>query len=268
MRRNPAAAVAQVPMPARKTQTTAAAADTQMALDVAAEVITTEATAITAKPVTTMATLPAMDAPAVNANEPAISYKTDFSDKSSWHASTDGGKSKATIGTDAVGGSPIDLALQISKATWGDGYDQRLRLAFMEPNGQLAELNLNAVNRTQAGELYVTSPVRSLVGGLLAISESEDDILAFCDGARFRVRPGKGKGLFVEVDVASQGQWVAMASPAATNQVAKDPAGLHAQLVLIKKRFRAAGTMLTASAVTGEIAGYDSDLRMLESAAD
>ena len=259
-------------MPARKTQTKATATEKQTSLVIEVDATTaetTEASAIAAVPtVTTLATLPDLAAPAVNANEPAISYKTDFSDKTSWHGSTDGGKSKASIGTNAVGGSPIDLALQISKASWGDGYDQRLRLAFMEPNGRLAELNLNAVNRTQAGELYVTSPVRSLVGGLLAISESEDDILAFCDGARFRVRPGKGKGLFVEVDIASKGQWIAMASPAATNQVAKDPAGLHAQLVLIKQRFRGAGTMLTSSAVTGEIAGYDSDLRMLESAAD
>ena len=255
-------------MPARKTQTTTTATEEQTSLGIEVDATTTEATAITAKPATTLATLPDLAAPAVNANEPAISYKTDFSDKTSWHASTDGGKSKATTGTDAVGGSPIDLALQISKASWGEGYDQRLRLAFMEPSGRLAELNLNAVNRTQAGDLYVTSPVRSLVGGLLAISESEDDILAFCDGARFSVRPGKGKGLFVQVDIASKGQWVAMANPAATNQVAKDPAGLHAQLVLIKQRFRGAGTMLTSSAVTGEIAGYDSELRMLQSAAD
>jgi hypothetical protein len=255
-------------MPARKTKT-APAADTQMALDVVAETVSnTEATAIEPRPANTLATLPALDAPVVNTNEPAISYKIDFSDKSQWFASSDGGKTKSGCGSNAIAGCPIDLALQISKATWSDGYDQRLRLAFMQADGQLAEINLNAINRTQAGELYVTSPARSLVGGLLAISESDDDILAFCDGARFRVRPGRGKGVFVEVDIASNGQWIAMASPAATNQVAKDPAGLHAQLTLIKKRFRGAGTLLTAAAVTGEIAGYDSDLRLLESACE
>lgn len=249
----------------RKTKA-AQATEEQTTLDVAA--VTTEATAITARAMTTMAALPAADAPAISTSEPAISYKIDFSHRTAWHASTDGGKTKTSTEQAAVCGCPIDLALQISKASWGDGFDQRLRLAFMQPDGQLAELNLNAVNTTQAGEAYVTSPARSLVGGLLAISESEDDCLAFCEGARFRLRPGRGKGLFIEVDIASNGQWVAMASPAATNQVAKDPAGLHAQLTLIKKRFRAAGTMLTAAAVTGEIAGYDADLRLLDAACE
>jgi hypothetical protein len=223
-----------------------------------------EATAITSAVIS----LPSLDAPAVNTSEPLVSYKTDFNCKTEWSASRDGGKSKQLIGSDAVGGCPVDLVLQISKASWGEGYDQRLRLAFVSPDGELSELNLNAVNRTKDGTAYVTSPVRSLVGGLLAISDSDDDILAFVDGARFRIRPGRGKGLFVEVDIASKGQWIAMASPSATNQVAKDPAGLHAQLAEIKRRFRAAGTMLTGAAVTGDIAGYDSDLRMLASAAD
>jgi hypothetical protein len=212
--------------------------------------------------------LPALDAPAINTNEPAISYKVDFSDRTQWFASSDGGKTKAGTGSPVLAGAPIDLALQISKASWGDGFDQRLRLAFMEQEGRMAELNINAVNRTKDGDLYVTSPARSLVGGLLAVSESADDICAFCDYARFRLTPGRGRGVFIELDIACNGNWIALCSPSNTNRVAKDPAGFHAQLAQIKARFRGAGLLLTSAAVTGEIEDYDSDLRLLASAAD
>jgi hypothetical protein len=241
----------------------------QTALDIEATSITTEVIT-TPEPAaaTNVVLLPDLHAPAVNTSEPAVSYKIDFSDKAQWFASRDGGKSKAGTGSAAVAGAPIDLSLQISKASWGDGYDQRLRLAFMEQEGVMAELNVNAVNRTASGELYVTSPARSLMGGLLAISESEDDMLAMCDYARFSIKPGKGRGVFIELDIAVNGRWIATCSPSNTNRVAKEPAGLHSQLTLIKQRFRGAGCLLTSAAITGEIEGYDSDLRLLASAAD
>jgi hypothetical protein len=210
--------------------------------------------------------IPALDAPAINSSEPAVSYKIDFSDRNQWFASLDNGKTKTNTGNSLLAGASIDLALQISKASWGEGFDQRLRLAFMEQDGRMAELNINAVNRTAAGDLYVTSPARSLVGGLLAISESVDDIIAFCEYARFRLKPGKGRGVFIEVDIAVNGNWIAICSPANTNRVAKEPIGLHAQLAQIKARFRGAGMLLTSAAVTGEIEDYDKDLRHLASA--
>lgn len=260
-------------MPVRKNKAAEAADQVALDIDIAAvtsEVLATPQQAIPEPATATgnMVQLPDLHAPAVNTSEPAVSYKIDFSDKAQWFASRDGGKTKTGTGSAVVAGAPIDLSLQISKAGWGDGYDQRLRLAFMEPEGVMAELNVNAVNRTASGQLYVTSPARSLVGGLLAISESDDDILALCDYARFTIKPGKGRGVFIELDIACNGQWIAACSPASTNRVAKEPAGLHSQLSLIKQRFRAAGCLLTSAAVTGEIDGYDSELRLLASAAD
>lgn len=244
------------------------ATETQTVLDITAEttnteVLTPDTDSGELETSSTQALLPDLHAPAVNTSEPAVSYKIDFSDKSQWFASRDGGKTKTGTGSAVVAGAPIDLLLSISKAGWGDGYDQRLRLAFMEQEGQMAELNINAINRTAAGELYVTSPARSLVGGLLAISESEDDILALCDYARFTVKPGKGRGVFIELDIAVGSQWVACCSAANTNRIAKDPTGLHAQLTQIKARFRGAGCLLTSAAISGEIEGYDADLRRL-----
>jgi hypothetical protein len=253
-------------MAIRKTKTT----DNQTALAIDVAAVTSEVITTTPEPaaVTNMVLLPDLHAPALNPSEPAVSYKLDFSDRTQWFASRDGGKTKAGIGSAVVAGAPVDLSLQISKAAWGDGYDQRLRLVFMEQEGVMAELNVNAVNRTKDGSLYVTSPARSLVGGLLSISESEDDILALCDYARFTIKPGSGRGLFIELDIAVNGRWIAACSPANTNRVAKEPAGLHAQLSQIKQRFRGAGCLLTGSAITGEIEGYDSDLRLLASAND
>lgn len=196
--------------------------------------------------------LPPLDAPALNASEPARSYKVDFSDKSQWFASEDGGLTKAATGSAAVCGTVVDLVLQVSRAEYRDGSDYRLRLAFYEDGGMLSELNLNAINVDRDGNPYVTSPARSLCGALLAISEAEEDMMAFCEGARFSLRPGRGKGVFVEADLAYQGQWIGMASPSNTNRIAKDLDGFLAQFSLIKSRFRGAGLLLTSAALSGD----------------
>lgn len=260
---------------ATKTTKPAAAAEEQTALPIEVEATAVEATAVVEQPAelqttaadSTVIVMPDPAAPAINAGEPDVSFKIDFSDRTQWYASDDGGKSKHGIGDAYICGSPLDLALQLSKASWGDGYDQRLRLAFQLPDGQgIGELNINAINRMKDGTPYVTSPARSLVGGLLAISEAAEDMESFCAMTRFSIRPGRGKGVFIDVDIACNGRWVAMASAGRTNQIAKDPAGFHNQLALIKSRFRGESLLLTAGAVVGDIAGYDSDLRLLESA--
>lgn len=211
--------------------------------------------------------LPDPDAPAINASEPEVSFKIDFSDKSQWFASEDGGATKECTDSPTLIGSPIDLALQLSKASWGDGYDQRLRLALTieDENGEpyIGEINLNAVNRQPDGTLYVTSPARSLCGGLLAISEAVDDMAAFCRVARFSIRPGRGRGVFIDLDIPAGQRWVAMSSAGRTNQISKDPLKFHAQLALIKSRFRSCGLMLTSGAVVGDIAGFDAQQRLL-----
>ena len=201
--------------------------------------------------------MPAIDAPAVNPNEPEVSYKIDFKDRSNWYASADGGASKINTNSAIVAGAPLDLQLQLSAAQDGrDGFDQRLRLAFVEPDGAdgtLAELNLNAVSTNRDGVAYVTSGARSLIGALLAISESEEDMETFCQGARFRLLPGSGKGIFVQVDIAAGNRWVEMSSALNTAAVPKHVRGMHSTLALIKQRFRASGHFLTAAAVTGTV---------------
>lgn len=271
------------PVRKRRTRTSAAAANTEPAPapEAPAEAVEPAAPAVeppaeeqqslelstpTPAALANASALPALDAPAVTASEPELSYKIDFNNKSSWFVSADGGTTKEDTGTGVIAGMPVDLALQISAAKGRPGFDQRLRLAFYQPvldgSPVLAEINCNAVNtNSQSGDLYVTSTARSLTGALLAISESEDDIEAFCNGARFRLRPGTGRGVFIEVDIAAGDRWVAMASPANTNRVAKDARGFHHQLALIKSRFRGCGHLLSAAALTGELEAYDAEQR-------
>lgn len=193
--------------------------------------------------------LPDLDAPALSPLHPAISYKLAFGDTSQFHCSTDGGKTTAPSSSAAVAGAVIDIALQISQAHNRDGDDYRLRLAFMEPSGLLAELNLNAVSIAADGSTYITSPARSLTGALLAITDADDDIRAFCEGARFSIRKGSGRGVFIETDIAISGRWLAMSGALATLRVAKDPLRFCQQLSGIKERFRSIGLLLPSAAV-------------------
>ncbi len=195
--------------------------------------------------------LPPLDAPAISTSDPERSYKIDFSDRSVWFYSEDGGETKHRHEWNAVAGAVVDLQLQISEAKFRDGLDYRLRLAFAEPDGTLSELNLNAINIDPSGNAYVTSPARSLTGALLAISESEDDMHALTSAARFTIRPGRGKGVFVNADLASNGQWIGMASPGNTNRVPRDADGFVATIALIKSRFRGLNLLMTAAAVSG-----------------
>lgn len=193
--------------------------------------------------------LPDLDQPAFSPQQPAASYKLAFSDTSRWYCSRDGGHTSEPTASAAIAGAVIDLALQISPAQQRDGDDYRLRLAFIERSGELAELNLNAVSTNPDGSSYITSPARSLAGALLAISDSEDDMRAFYEGARFSIRKGNGRGVFVETDIAVSGRWLAMSGALATLRVAKDPHTFCQQITAIKERFRSCGLLLNGPAV-------------------
>lgn len=191
----------------------------------------------------TAPTLPALDEPAVNANEPVVSYKTHFKDHNSFYASRDGGKSSQPIGADVVAGKPINFYVLISKATNRDGNDYRFRFGFINTEGELAELNLNACNVNRNGSYYVTSPVRSLVGSLLEASQSEDDMAAIANGVRFRLEPGGRGGLFITLDAVFGDAWVSFGGATSTAQVPSEPTAFWAMLALIKSRFHGAGML-------------------------
>lgn len=207
--------------------------------------------------------LPPMDAPAVSANNPTRSYKIAFADKENWHISEDQGQTTSCSNVAQVGGVPLDFCIVVSEASYKDGLDHRFRLAFTEPDGTLSELHLNAASESRDGNLYVPSPVRSLLGGLMVISESEDDMAAFATGARFRLkpgRPGKNQGVFIELDIPSGGKWVTVSSPGATQEILRDVRGFHGQVALVKSRFRGCGLMLTSAAITGAVSALEEEL--------
>ncbi|MGB5136058.1 MAG: hypothetical protein WBN89_12880 [Prochlorococcaceae cyanobacterium] len=193
--------------------------------------------------------LPDLEAPAFNAHQPALSYKLAFADTTSWYASLDGGATKHSIQRPCVAGAVVDLALEISPAQDRDGEDHRLRVAFIEPTGRLAELNLNAVSLDRDGNAYITSPARSLAGALLVISEAEDDMRRLCAGARFTINPGRGRGVFVEVDVACGSNWITISGAPATLSISKVPDRFLNQLEQVKANFRSAGLLLPGPAI-------------------
>jgi len=211
---------------------------------------TSPAAALTQRTPTTLAVpLPDLDAPAVTPHQPAASYKLAFGDASRWYCSRDGGHTIAPTASNAIAGCVIDLALQISPAHYRAGDDYRLRLAFVGSSGELSELNLNAISAGPDGAACITSPARSLTGALLAISETEDDMRAFSAGARFSIRKGQGRGIFIETDIAVCGRWLAMSGALPTLRVAKDPENFCLQIQAIKRRFRACGLMFSGLAV-------------------
>ena len=72
---------------------------------------------------------------------------------------------------------------------------------------------------------------------------------AFCHGARFSIRKGDGRGVFVETDIAATGRWIAMSGAITTLRVAKEPERFCEQITLLKSRFRSCGLMLSTPAV-------------------
>lgn len=226
--------------------------------------VTTQANATPVEPalaVNTTNALPAPDAPRLTLSQPQHSYKIDYSNKEQWYVSSDNGKSKAGSGSAHVVGRVVDLQLQVSAAvnpTDNYTHDFRLRLAFIDASNELSELNLSAANwSAKTNSHYITSPTRSLTGALLVISESDEDMRAFCDGACFSIKPGTGRGVFVETSIAiNDDRWLTMGGPQATKRVPNTLKEYMEMLDFIKGNFRAAGLFASAQAVTGELEAF------------
>jgi hypothetical protein len=119
------------------------------------------------------------------------SYKIPFGAGAKTFAmSLDGGVTNEDSQLAQVAGIPVDLCLQISKSNSPDyEFDARLRLAFQDETGAMAELNFNALSQTREGVMYVTGPARSLIASLMAIAGTPD-AKAFASGARFTLKQG------------------------------------------------------------------------------
>jgi hypothetical protein len=193
--------------------------------------------------------LPNATALAINSQSAIKSYKIDFKDTSAWYASDGYGSSKYSTESPHVVGSLIDLTLEITPDQTRDADNHRLRLFINNPDGDMVELNLNAVALDPNGHGYIPGPARSLTGGLLCISESEADMEAASLGARFTILPGRGRGVFIQLDIASNGAWVTMSGPTATMRIPKEPLAFQRELEQIKSRFRRSGFLLPTPAI-------------------
>jgi hypothetical protein len=208
--------------------------------------------------------LPAANKPAVNAEEPAISYKI----PRSWAAtpcfsmSSDLGVTTTPSGVDSLCGYIEDLFIDIMPATWTEGEtDYRLRLHFRSEAGELHELNLNAVadKRGTPGIKVSTVPARSLISALLETSDSDDDIEALRNGFRVLLFPGaRNNAMFIELSVLSakaegEGDWVVVGGPQAFRRIGADVMDLLGAIRTVKANLRARGMLRPTPAIRGDI---------------
>jgi hypothetical protein len=201
--------------------------------------------------------LPDVTAPAVSAATPR-SFKLGMASKN-FITSSDGGQTNTDSGLTAVAGCPLDLQLQITEANGRDyAFDIRFRLAFMSATGELCELNLNACNTSREGALYVTGSVRSLLAALLHVTENGEDMAAFVEGARFRLRQGdasksrSGRAtMFCNLDVANGDSWMEFDARNYWSQSPSTAPRLVQIVTMIKQRFNDAGLLMRTPAVVG-----------------
>ncbi|MGB7566033.1 MAG: hypothetical protein WBM08_14940 [Prochlorococcaceae cyanobacterium] len=219
--------------------------------------------AAAASPLAAAPSLPPLDAPATNANQPTISYKPAFSFAQSkgWDISRDGGKSKAPAGTDTIAGVIYDLTLEIAAAKWEAGrYDYRLSMAFVNQEGVLAEVNTNAI-AYRDGVGSMTNPTRCLLAALLEISESDDDIEALGRGMRLTIRPGtrtSTRAQFIDLGIVygdrnGQPSWTNAGGAKAFQAMDPSIMGLIHAVTLIKRRLYGAGLLQPGNPIRGEV---------------
>ena len=232
----------------------------------APEAAATEATAIVAPEEAApgeLATnpMPPMEERAVNDLAPVVSYKTPRSmqDTPTWKRSFDGGVTSESANTLAIGGQIVDLRLNASEAKWKEGWtDYRLSLIFLQ-EGEIAEVNLNAINPSREDQevLVMSGAVRSLLGGLLVASESEEDMQALRHGMRLTLKAGNRGSAFIDLAAAYAApdgtpRWVNIGDYRATQRVPQGVSGVVATVEQIRRRMVPAGVLLPGPGLYGE----------------
>lgn len=210
------------------------------------------------------ATLLPLDAPVVDPSQPCRSYKVAQKASDNWVVSEDGGKTNDDTGIKVIGGHPVDLTLEITPTTRPSGnytHDYRLRLAFFDHDGVLSEINLNAVT-IRDGVPSASTTARTLIAALAVISQSEDDMIAFIDQARFHLDKGT-MAAFITVSVANGNTWTPINGKAAFKSTPLDPAAFLQLINSIKNRFRQVNLFSPTPALNG-----DSPLLALPAVAD
>ena len=213
--------------------------------------------------------MPPLDQEAQSANPIVRSYKVPFTltADGGWAYSDDGGKNNRNSGSDAIGGSPTDITLTITPATWEKGaFDWRLSLEFIDDEGDLCEINLNGLrpSKDDRTQQVMTGPVRSLLGSILAIcdernSEVEANIASFISGARFTLKPGNApRSQFIETSVCQMEEDGSLiwnqdfTGPRVTSRIPNTPDDLIRAVEIIKEVLRARGHFGPGPAVIGK----------------
>jgi len=211
--------------------------------------------------------LPPDDA-AVVGHTPIRAYKNPFQPVTpatankpvNFTVSDDGGTTNEDSGTSKIIGFARDMLLLVTPADENASYalNYRLRFLMSDTEGRAIELNFNAVSYRPDGSTGVTGPVRSFLGALAEICQSEDDSRQLFDVCRIDLRNGK-RARFLEISVPTPDRksWMKLSD----NSWYNGPSTIEELLETvkrIKRAFQGYGLMPAGSAaVAGEQAYYD-----------
>ena len=191
---------------------------------------------------------------------PACSYKVPRLGGDTWHVYEPEQSGRALPAMDngqprPVGGALVDFHLTISRPENSDRKipDHRLALWFIEPNGRLAEINLNAANWSEQAGPYTTTSARSCLAALWDAAGSGDDMAALCHGARWFLNPGR-RAVFLQTEAAIERpdgdgyDWIQLGRNA-YKEVPSDPEAFGEMLAATKAAFLAEGLLQRTPAV-------------------
>jgi hypothetical protein len=119
--------------------------------------------------------------------------------------------------------------------------------------------------------MYVTGSVHSIIGGLIEISNYEDDMESFINGTRFRMRVGDASKsrtgratTFVEIDLAAGSTWNQLTNSDTWRLGPSTLPRLIADVTKIKAAFRRCSWLQDTPAVIGEALLYDEISEVIE----